>query len=259
MKKLIKNLCEQIKKELYRQGATHVVQADLSPLRNQGVPLIQQSYKNSIVEEYPYAISIGIGLSKGIVRLLHDMETHSISQTYNYHCYTVINPRLDVLALWTVTTLQNAGYNALPLPSSQYRFKDFSDTLRAVFPHKTAAYLGGMGWIGKNCLLVTENCGAALRLVTVLTDAPLKAGSPMQSLCGDCSKCVDNCPAEAIKGVEFDPAADRDERIDVWKCDDFRSKRETKMGNRSCGLCIYHCPFSLQNLEDVKPTRRINR
>jgi epoxyqueuosine reductase len=244
MNKSINKLCGEIKKELLRQGATHVVQADLSPLRNRGSALMQQTYDNSIVKHYPYAISIGIGLSKGIVRLLCDMESHSISQTYHYHCYTVINPRLDNLALWTVTTLQNAGYDALPLPSSQYRFKDFSDTLRAVFPHKTAAYLGGMGWIGKNCLLITKDYGPALRLVTVLTNAPLKAGIPMQSLCGDCTKCVDTCPAKAIKGVEFDPTTDRDDRIDVWKCDDFRSKRETAMGNRSCGLCIYNCPFS---------------
>ena len=252
MKESIKKLCDGIEKELYRQGATHFVKADLSPLRKQGSPLIQQSYGNSIAGQYPYAISIGIALSRGIVRLLPDLETHSISQTYHYHCYTVINPRLDILALWTATALQNAGYNAIPLPSSQYRFKDFSDTLRAVFPHKTAAYLGGMGWIGKNCLLITKDCGPALRLVTVLTDAPLKTRSPMESLCGNCSRCVDACPAQAIKGAEFDPAADRDERIDVWKCDDFRSKRETKMGNRSCGLCIYHCPYSLQGSGSAK-------
>ena len=44
---------------------------------------------------------------------------------------------------------------------------------RTVMPHKTVAVHAGLGWIGKSALFVTEKYGSAVRLTSVLTDAPL--------------------------------------------------------------------------------------
>lgn len=69
-------------------------------------------------------------------------------------------------------------------------------------PHKTVATRGGLGWIGKNCLLVTPQYGSAIRISSLLTNAPLKYDEPVnQSYCGTCNQCVKNCPAQALKQI----------------------------------------------------------
>ena len=56
-------------------------------------------------------------------------------------------------------------------------------------PHKTVAARAGLGWIGKNCLLVTERCGSAVQLSSFLTNAPMPAEKPVnESKCGKCTK-----------------------------------------------------------------------
>jgi hypothetical protein len=67
-------------------------------------------------------------------------------------------------------------------------------SLKDVRAHKLAAHLAGLGWIGKSCLLLTEQFGPRVRFVSVLTDAPLEAGSPLDKPCGKCQVCIDACP-----------------------------------------------------------------
>ena len=66
-------------------------------------------------------------------------------------------------------------------------YQSYANTTKAVkqddnwctpLPHKTVATRTGLGWIGKNCLLVTKEYGSAVRLSSLLTDAPLPAGTP---------------------------------------------------------------------------------
>lgn len=47
---------------------------------------------------------------------------------------------------------------------------------RSPLPHKAVACRAGLGWIGKNNLLTTPDFGGAVRLCTVVTDAPLAYG-----------------------------------------------------------------------------------
>lgn len=50
-----------------------------------------------------------------------------------------------------------------------------------------------LGWIGKNCLLVTEKFGSAIRLSSLLTQVPLCYEEPVnRSHCGACRICVNN-------------------------------------------------------------------
>ena len=65
--------------------------------------------------------------------------------------------------------------------------------------HKHVAVLAGLGWLGRNNLLVNPQFGAQLRLVTLLTDLPLDADQPLREDCGDCVACIESCPAKAIK------------------------------------------------------------
>ncbi len=73
-----------------------------------------------------------------------------------------------------------------------------------------AAVQAGLGTFGTNRLLLTEKFGPRVRLMAVLTDAPLEVdGKSDHDYCDGCDLCVEHCPAEAIS---------TDGTIDIRKC-----------------------------------------
>src|SRR5512147_2230130 len=104
-----------------------------------------------------------------------------------------------------VRFLKSRGYRTLAIPPDSDRKKGtFVSNLYSLFNHKMAATSAGLGWIGKNGLLISPDHGPRLSLATVLTDAPFAPDRPMEhSLCGDCVLCIEHCPSKAITGAEW--------------------------------------------------------
>jgi len=64
---------------------------------------------------------------------------------------------------------------------------------------KMAAVLSGLGSLGKNNLLITERFGSRVRLIAVLTDAPMPFDDRLNNdLCSDCRLCIGVCPLGAL-------------------------------------------------------------
>ena len=64
---------------------------------------------------------------------------------------------------------------------------------------REAAYLGGLGWFGKNANLLLPKSGSLFVLGCVITTAELPpAEQPMADGCGFCRRCIDGCPTAAI-------------------------------------------------------------
>lgn len=188
---------------------------------------------------YPRAISIGIRLPDPIVDQLPRRSERAVAVSYKKHCYDVINDRLDMVASRIGGVLQREGFRAYPVPASE-RVDD--ERICAIFSHKMAAHIAGLGWIGKSCLLVTPEAGPRARWTTILTDAPLKAGKPMDVRCGTCRACVDACPQSAFTGRNFDEREPREARYDALKCQEYLRALERDTGYGTCGMCLYVCP-----------------
>lgn len=123
------------------------------------------------------------------------------------------------------------------------------ETLLAPFSFKYAAVHAGLGWIGKNDVLITERYGPRVRLSAVLIDSALPCGPVItESRCpDDCVKCIDACPHKALHNVRWNIHAKRSEIIDYPLCNEKRSQFIAKHGRKNaCGLCLAACPYGCE-------------
>lgn len=210
--------------------------ADLAPARG-----FVDEQSDGLLSELDRAVSIGKALPDAVVDMLPFREKRAVRVSYLTHGYEVVNRRLDMVASGLASLLQKIGYRAFPVASSE-RVDD--GRICAVFSHKLAAHLSGLGWIGKSCLLVTPEHGPRVRWATVLTDAPLvPTGQPMAERCGTCTACTDICPVKAFSGRPFREDEPRESRYRADLCDSYFHQSATGLDRAVCGMCLYICPF----------------
>ena len=96
--------------------------------------------------------------------------------------------------------LDDLGYRAAAIPTHLPVPMDReSKGLRAEISHRHTALEAGLGTIGLNGSLLTPEFGPRIRLISILTDAPLVPGKRRKTRhCTDCYRCLFACPAEAI-------------------------------------------------------------
>ncbi len=113
----------------------------------------------------------------------------------------------------------------------------------------------GLGWIGKNSMLINKEKGSDFFIAELIIDLELEADGPIKDYCGTCTKCIDACPTDAIE---------EDRTLDSNKCisyltielkDDHIPKEFEGMMEDwmfGCDICQDVCPwnrFATQNQE----------
>lgn len=63
---------------------------------------------------------------------------------------------------------------------------------------REVAYLGGLGWFGKNANILIPGAGSFFVLGSIITTAEYPVGEPVADGCGTCHRCIDDCPTGAI-------------------------------------------------------------
>jgi len=213
-------------------GASLVGVADTSRLA--GI----ETQPESLLEDYPRAVVVGVQLSGGIMDGIQGEPTPLYAQHYKR-----VNGLLDDIATRLACLMQSEGARALPIPASQIlcetRFFSY-------ISHKAVAIAAGLGWQGKSLLLVTPKYGPRVRLVSVLTDLDLTPGEPLKNRCGSCTACSDACPGGAIRNVNTDLHYEsREEAVDLQSCV-AQLKRNEKLEHIPpylCGVCVSVCPW----------------
>jgi epoxyqueuosine reductase len=156
--------------------------------------------------------------------------------------FTRKNDRINAIVEELERELKGRGHRALRLAASG---RIDAEKLTSEFPHKTAATRAGLGWIGRNCQLVTVPYGPWVRLGTVFTDMDVPCHSPRErSSCGKCNKCVEACPAHALKGTLWKPGVPREDILDAHECEHWKKEHFLQyLEGRLCGICSSACPF----------------
>jgi len=209
-------------------------------LETQGADIVGTSDVGEVLPSrfsaLPFAVTIGIRLSDAVLCEVSEGPT----KLYFAH-YRAVNALLDMIATKCVGWLQRKGYNALAIPASQTTNEA---GIVGDFPHKTAANLAGLGFIGKNALFISREFGPRVRLATVLTDMPLPAVKMQPVLCGSCRACADACPCGAISGRMWSADAARGDIVDAALCSQYMKKAYQHIGRGVvCGVCMAVCPW----------------
>lgn len=181
----------------------------------------------STAEKFPLAISFGLVLSRSVMETVKDGP----NSLYLHH-YRQLNYRLDMVAYLLAREIEKKGYKAIPFPASQ--LVDWKNQ-KGHISHKRVAEMAGLGWIGRNNLLIHPVYGARVRFNTVITDMSLEESEPLERDCGNCTACMSVCPAGAIKESPAD--------FDHMGCYNMvtQLKNKRNLGHHICGICIEAC------------------
>ncbi len=111
---------------------------------------------------------------------------------------------------------------------------------------KTLAVNAGIGWMGKNSLIISPDAGSWLLLGVILLDTELETDEPLEDRCGECTSCIDACPTGAIVAPYV---------VDARRCISYLlgelkgaipEELKSMIGNRifGCDDCQWACPWN---------------
>jgi len=103
---------------------------------------------------------------------------------------------------------------------TDFKYKSKNKSCYVSLTEKPIAQRAGVGWYGKNGIIITERFGSWVVLGEIITELELETDEPLQRDCGDCTICIDSCPTKAI----ISPYV-----IDRTKCLQFISERPMKV------------------------------
>jgi epoxyqueuosine reductase len=125
---------------------------------------------------------------------------------------------------------------------------------------KRWAQLSGLGWRGKNTLLINPKAGSFFFLGEIITNTVLQYDKRLKNRCGNCTKCIDACPTDALQ---------KQYTLDARKCiayltienkDEFDSNTPADFAKYiyGCDICQDVCPWNAEAETSTEGLKEVN-
>lgn len=204
-------------------------------------------------------------------RKLHPGTKSVISLLYNYYPESFFQPDAQVkisrYALgkdyhFVVKNRMREMVKAMQHQLGEFSYRVFVDSAPVL--ERAWAREAGLGWIGKNTMLINPKHGSYFFLAEILVDMELAYDKPMQKdFCGNCRRCIDACPTDALKSYKIDASRCISyltiENKDAQIPEEFREKYQQWIFG--CDICQEVCPwnrFSITHQEqEFKPHEKL--
>jgi epoxyqueuosine reductase len=181
--------------------------------------------------------------AKTVISLMYNYFTQDVQNAYSgykmsiyslgkdYH--VVVKDKMDIL------------YDYIKSVVGDVQGRCFVDS--APILERDWAKRSGLGWIGKNTLLINPKKGSYFFLGEIILDTDFEYDLPIKDYCGTCRKCIDSCPTEAISPNGY--------ILDSKRCisyltielksaipEEFQGKMENYIFG--CDICQQVCPWN---------------
>lgn len=120
-------------------------------------------------------------------------------------------------------------------------FVDSAPVMERVWAKKA-----GLGWIGKNTLLLNKGMGSFFFIAELILDIELIEDGPVKDYCGSCTACIDACPTDAITAPQWLDASKCISYMTIELKDEIPGGYENKFDNWifGCDICQDVCPWN---------------
>ena len=126
----------------------------------------------------------------------------------------------------------------------KFKGRGFVDS--APIPEKVTAAASGLGWIGKNSMLINRRLGSYLFLAEIVCNIPFRSTSSVRKRCGKCTKCIDACPTNAITNGAMVDSNKCISYLTIEKKDPFTLAEKSGIDYQlfGCDICQQVCPWN---------------
>ncbi len=150
--------------------------------KRQDISIILPNCKTIIVTAYNYFTNLGYPEENELVNNAGKISRYAFGEDY----HVIIKQKLVELE----------QFIKLNYPDSNT--KSYADT--GPILEKIWAEKAGIGWQGKNSLILNNKYGSYFFLGIIITDIIIEENKPIKDFCGTCTKCIIACPTDAIVG-----------------------------------------------------------
>jgi epoxyqueuosine reductase len=111
---------------------------------------------------------------------------------------------------------------------------------------REVATLAGIGWIGKNTMVLCRDFGSWFFLGELITTLDLEPGAPVPNRCGTCTRCLEACPTGALTGPYQMDASRCIAYLTIEHRGEIAADLQRRMGDWvfGCDECQVVCPYN---------------
>ncbi|MHA2004884.1 MAG: hypothetical protein ACW975_11710 [Candidatus Thorarchaeota archaeon] len=199
MEKTIRIFVEDYLESISCRGV--VGYASFNDVYDELMPIQQERLESIAVDKFKDLMDSGSIISFGIAYqdAAIDAINNSTDDATDYELWNFYSREYIRLNLLLDQTAQAVAdrFEGIPITATLHgltdKVKHVTDYYGLTISHRVVAELAGLGWRGKNGLLINKKFSCAIRFASVLTTIPLDAIGKMEPLCGTCHACEDVC------------------------------------------------------------------